>query len=126
MRNLLVLMPLALVGALGSGAAAAYTCYTLYDRNDNVVYRETLPPVDMSDEGQAARDAMRARGEYLEFFEADHCPQVVFKIGDAGNVNLNVDRAVAGVTPSTPRAVPPTAPAAREARPPSGRRSSSY
>ena len=121
----IALLPLAVVGALAGGPAAAYTCYTLYDRNDNVIYRDTLPPVDMSDEGAGARAAMRARGEYLMFFEQDTGPPVVFRMGDAGNVNLNVDRSVAGVAPAVaPAPAAPRAPAPAPAparRPAAGR-----
>ena len=37
-----------LLAAAAPGPAAALTCYFLIDRNDNVVYRDTYPPVDLS------------------------------------------------------------------------------
>jgi len=46
---------------LAAANANAMTCYIKYDRNDNVVYRDSRPPVDMSDNGTAARAAMRRR-----------------------------------------------------------------
>jgi hypothetical protein len=39
---------LALVCALGIASANALACYTVYDRNNRVVYNELTPPVDMS------------------------------------------------------------------------------
>jgi len=76
--------------------ASAMTCYLKYDRNDNVVYRDTRPPVDMSDNGTAARDAMRQRGEYLVFMETDDCPGVVFNLGSGVNGSISVDEIVSG------------------------------
>ena len=42
--------------SLLSPAAGAFTCYMLYDRNDNLVYRDTISPVDMRDQGAGARE----------------------------------------------------------------------
>ncbi|MBC5766471.1 hypothetical protein [Ramlibacter albus] len=39
---------LALLCALGLAGANALACYTVYDRNNRVVYNELRPPVDMS------------------------------------------------------------------------------
>ena len=38
----------ALACALGVASANALACYTVYDRNDRVVYNDTRPPMDMS------------------------------------------------------------------------------
>lgn len=82
--------------ALASAHASAVTCYVKYDRNDNIVYRDVRPPVDMSDNGAAARDAMRRRGEYLMFTETEDCPGVTFNY-DAGVTGaLSVDEIVSG------------------------------
>ncbi|HEY2865023.1 MAG TPA: hypothetical protein VGK37_15485 [Casimicrobiaceae bacterium] len=83
--------------ALFSPAAAAFTCYMLYDRNDNLVYRDTISPVDMSDQGAAARESMRARGDYLVVADADRCPPVTFVFGAAGSTALSVDSIVGGM-----------------------------
>ncbi|MGH8800373.1 MAG: hypothetical protein ACREX7_09015 [Casimicrobiaceae bacterium] len=87
----------ATVVALISPATGAYTCYMLYDRNDNLVYRDTLSPVDMSEQGAAQREAMRQRGEYLVIADADRCPQVAFVFGSAGSSALSVDTIVGGM-----------------------------
>lgn len=89
--------------ALTSPGADAFTCYLLYDRNDNLVYRDTLSPVDMSDQGAAAREAMRQRGDYLVVADADRCPQVTFVFGSAGSSSLSVDTIVGGM-PAGPQA----------------------
>ncbi|MEP6997003.1 MAG: hypothetical protein ABI900_05105 [Betaproteobacteria bacterium] len=83
--------------ALASPAAGAFTCYMLYDRNDNLVYRDTISPVDMSEQGAVARESMRDRGDYLVVADADRCPQVTFVFGAAGSTTLSVDSIVGGM-----------------------------
>jgi hypothetical protein len=83
--------------SLLSPAAGAFTCYMLYDRNDNLVYRDTISPVDMSDQGASARESMRDRGDYLVVADADRCPQVTFVFGAAGSSALSVDSVVGGM-----------------------------
>jgi hypothetical protein len=83
--------------ALAAGAAAAGTCYMVLDRSDNVVYRGPLPPIDLSERGQADRDAMRRRGEHLIAMESDRCPGVEFFTGTAGSATLTVDQIVGGI-----------------------------
>jgi len=73
----------------------------LYDRNDNLVYRDTISPVDMSDQGAAARESMRDRGDYLVVADADRCPQVTFVFGAAGSTALSVDSVVGGMPVGT-------------------------
>jgi hypothetical protein len=122
----IVLTACATALSLLSPAASAFTCYMLYDRNDNLVYRDTISPVDMSDQGASARESMRDRGDYLVVADADRCPQVTFVFGAAGSSALSVDSIVGGMpvgagssgfavsrtsTRSIPRIAPP--PAAR-------------
>ncbi len=93
-------MPIAVLAACmiaWSAAASAVTCYVVYDRNDNVVYRGTTPPVDLSDKGAPARDAMRRRGEYLMFGDFDKCPGVTFFTGAGGSTGLSLDEVVMGM-----------------------------
>ena len=84
-----------------AGTAAARTCYTLFDRNDNVVYRDTFPPVDLRDQGDAARAQLRGRGEYLLISEEEQCQQVTFVSGPGGPTALSVDEFLGGVQSST-------------------------
>ncbi len=84
-----------------AGTAAARTCYTLLDRNDNVVYRDTFPPVDLRDQGEAARAQLRQRGEFLLISEEEQCQQVTFVSGPGGATALSVDDFLGGLQPST-------------------------
>jgi len=97
MRTLTLLAGAMLCAAL-SGPVAAFTCYTVLDRNENVIYRDTYPPVDMSDQGAAERQRMRNRGEHLLAMEAERCPGIQFFMGNAGTTTLNVDQVVSGMS----------------------------
>jgi len=97
-----------LIGAMGVAGAAllcasasvsAMNCYTVLDRNDNVVYRGTIPPVDLSERGAAEREAMRQRGQHMIAMDADRCPGVEFFTGSAGSSTLTVDQIVGGIVP---------------------------
>lgn len=93
-------LPLAVLGmgaALAAGAlpAAAATCYEVIDRSDAVVFRGLATPVDLSDAGAAAREAMRSRGESLVIFDTDNC-RVVARTVASGGKPLSVEEIVAG------------------------------
>ena len=79
------------------GAASALTCYMVLDRSDNVIYRDTYPPVDLSDQGAPERERLRRRGEHLIALESDRCPAIEFFTGSAGSPNLQVDQVIAGL-----------------------------
>jgi hypothetical protein len=98
MRSILfgLLLSVVSLGAL-QGAALASTCYLVYDRGENVIYRDTTPPVDMSDRGAASRDALRQRGEFLLFIESDRCAPIAFLIGPGTPGTISVDQIVAGI-----------------------------
>jgi hypothetical protein len=135
------LLSLAIVAAFScSATASALTCHIVLDRADTVVYRDTVPPVDLSERGRAARAAMRQRGEFLLMIEADQCSRFVATTGAAGDGGATVEEIVAGlrsyqvagsgggfmssaVTSSArPSAGPaPSSPAAPSAPPPGGR-----
>ena len=89
-------------GAVAYVAAAApahaLICYVIYDRNENVIYQSTYPPLDMSSAGYAQREALRARGEHLTFGDIPQCPTVVFLTGAGGSSELRVEDVVAGMT----------------------------
>jgi hypothetical protein len=98
-----------------AASAAAVTCYVVTDRNDNVIYRSTYPPVDLSDQGKPARERMRERGEYLMFADMELCPGVAFFTGGSGSRGLAFDEVVNGLPalPSNSGVSPaPSAPAA--------------
>ena len=75
-----------------AGEAQALTCFVVFDRTENVIYRDVYPPVDLSEAGRAERDAMRGRGEFLMFMESEECPRLEFFTGAAGTVALRLDQ----------------------------------
>jgi hypothetical protein len=82
-----------------AGSASAMNCYTVLDRNDNVIYRGTVPPIDLSERGAPERQAMRQRGQHLIAIDSDRCPGVEFFTGSAGSSTLSVDQIVGGIVP---------------------------
>lgn len=105
-----IVAALAIVAAFASGTTHAFTCYILFDRGDAITYRGNFPPVDMSPEGDVQRDAMRAAGQFLMFVEAEICPAVEYRFGEAGNKNLSIDNILGDIRPVTVlRAGTPTA-----------------
>ncbi|MET0440530.1 MAG: hypothetical protein ABW071_00940 [Casimicrobiaceae bacterium] len=110
-----------------AGPAAALTCYEILDRSDNVVYRGTIAPVDLSDKGAAEREALRKRGQHMIAMEVDRCIGVEYFTGSAGSAALTVDQIVGGIQTmrgSSPGGIAPpasgatSAPVPGAARPP--------
>jgi hypothetical protein len=92
------LISVAIATALSCAATAhALTCHIVLDRNDNIIYRDVVPPVDLSDRGKDARAAMRQRGEFLLMMEADQCPTFVATSNASGAAGASVDEIVAGL-----------------------------
>jgi hypothetical protein len=92
------LLSVAIVAAFSCSAAAhALTCHIVLNRADTVVYRDIVPPVDLSDRGRAARTAMRQRGEFLLMMEADQCTRFVATTGATGAGGATVDEIVGGL-----------------------------
>ena len=95
-----------LISALIAGTMAvaaampvlAITCYEIIDRNDVVVLRGTRSPVDLSNAGAPARDAMCRRGELLVIFITENCLLVGRATADGG-MTLTADEIVAGWKP---------------------------
>jgi hypothetical protein len=84
MRGLTITaLGLGILLAVSHHDAAALNCYVILDRNDAVLYQDTLPPVDMSEGGAAARSDMRQRGQYLMMMDSDRCPRLVVATGPA-------------------------------------------
>jgi len=101
--------------ALAAADARAVMCYVLFDRTENVVYRDVFPPIDLSDAGKAEREAMRQRGEFLMFMDAEHCPRLEFLTGYAGNVAVRLDETLSPTRPPARQAATPAAPRATRA-----------
>lgn len=111
--------PIALAGAvlaLAAGPAAASTCYVVLDARDTAVYRNTMSPVDLSEQGKAARDALRQRGNYLLIIETDRCVPIGSAVGQAGSSAATLADYVSGV----PSVITTNAAAAAAARPATG------
>lgn len=99
MRQLSVTLAIAGIAfASVAGTANAAACYIVFDRKDTVVYQDTAPPVDLSEQGIAARDQLRKRGDYLMIMETDQCWRLVSAIGQAGG-STTVAEIVAGYRP---------------------------
>lgn len=123
MRRLSILAAALAAVAVFPGAANAITCYSVLDSTDNTIYQDTQPPVDMSETGAAAREAMRARKDYLTVYDTDRCPQVTAPLGATGYRTASVDEIVSGmrefakatgpVSPSGRGSAAKAAPAAR-------------
>lgn len=77
--------------------AGAAMCYLLVDRNDNVVYRDSYSPIDLSERGAAERETLRKRGEHLIAMDVERCPAIDYFTGLGGSRNLSVDQVVDGV-----------------------------
>ena len=97
MRRLSILAAALAAAAVFPGAANAMTCYSVLDRTDNTIYQDTQPPVDMSETGAAAREAMRARKDFLTVSETDRCPQVTAPLGATGYRTASVEEIVSGM-----------------------------
>lgn len=92
------LLSAAIVAAFSCSATAyALTCHIVLDRSDTVVYRDIVPPVDLSERGRADRAALRQRGEFLLMMESDQCTRFVAPTGAAGAGGASVDEIVAGL-----------------------------
>jgi hypothetical protein len=97
MRKLWIMIAALAAAAAVPGVANAIVCYTLLDKGDNVLYQDSLPPVDMSDSGAALRRGMRQRNEYLMIYEVDQCPPVVAVAGSTGYRPSTVEEIVSGM-----------------------------
>lgn len=68
--------------------AQAMVCNIVFDRNDQVIYRDVSPPLDLSDGGARARAAMRQRGEYLMVIDTDRCTRVAPATATSGTASV--------------------------------------
>jgi hypothetical protein len=68
--------------------AQAMVCNIVFDRNDQVIYRDVSPPLDLSDGGARARAAMRQRGEYLMVIDTDRCARVAPATATSGTASV--------------------------------------
>jgi hypothetical protein len=96
----------ATVASIGaSPLAAASTCYALVDRSNEVIYQGPVPPVDLSDDGVAARDALRAQGQQLVAMDTDKCP-AIDRGRNGAKGPASVEEIVAGMRSAVPYGAP--------------------
>ncbi len=86
--------------AVLAGTASAAPCYVIYDRNDAVVYRDYVPPFDLSDAGSAQRAALRARGQHLLIADFDDCFAVGYVSSRTGGSTATVEEIVMRLKPA--------------------------
>ncbi len=86
--------------AFATAPAFAMSCYMIVDRNNNVVFQGTSSPVDLSDEGAPARDAMRSRGEQMIAMDTERCPSIDAGSGTAKGTPATVEEIVAAMRPA--------------------------
>jgi hypothetical protein len=97
MRKLWMMIAVLAAAAAVPGVANAIVCYTLLDKGDNVLYQDSMPPVDMSDSGAKLRSGFRQRNEYLMIYEVDTCPPVAAVAGSTGYRPSTVEEIVSGM-----------------------------
>jgi hypothetical protein len=91
MRPSLLALTTFAAAALAAPPAYAVTCYQVLDRNDNVVYQDIFPPLDLSEAGEAERRAMRARNEHMIAMESDRCPRLELIAGPGVGLSINLE-----------------------------------
>jgi hypothetical protein len=82
---------------LSAGPAQAIICFTIYDKDNNAIYQDTHTPIDLSEKGLPAWEALNQRGEHLSWSDAPKCPTIVFLTGTGGSPAISVDEMVAGL-----------------------------
>lgn len=97
--------------ASATAPAVAAECYLIVDRANEVIYQGLTSPVDLSDAGKAARDALRARGEQLIAMDTSQCPPIDHARITGNGKPASVEEIVAGMRPALtygPKATSPT------------------
>ncbi len=87
--------------ALGStGLAMAAPCYVILDRNDTVIYRDAVPPFDLSTSGSPEQKVLRQRGQHLLIAEFERCNAVGYISPTTGGTAATVDEIVMDLKPA--------------------------
>jgi len=101
MRPLHAVRTFAIAALVGAAApAAAVNCYVVVDRANEVIYQDTKPPIDLSHEGAAAREAMRASGRQLITMDSERCPAIDRARITGNGGPATVEEIVAGMRPA--------------------------
>ena len=87
---------------MASTPAAAFNCYLIVDKGNEVTFQGPFAPVDLSDDGIAERNAMRARGEQLVVMDTDNCPAIDRGRTTSARGPATVEEIVAGMRSAVP------------------------
>jgi len=82
--------------------AVASNCYVVVDRANAVIYQSPVAPVDLSDEGLATRNAMRAQGQQLIAMDTESCPPIDSTRAGNSTSPASVEEIVAGMRSAVP------------------------
>jgi hypothetical protein len=88
------------IGIGAGGNAFAAPCYVVLDRTDVVIYRDVVPPIDLSDDKSPERAAMRQRGEHLIIAEFEKCEPAGFISATTGGTTATVEDIVTQLKPA--------------------------
>ncbi len=92
---------IAIAVALGFALpAAAAPCYLILDSKDVVLYRDIVPPFDLSVPQSPERAALRQRGQMLLIAEFDNCRPVGYISATTGGTTASVDDIVMQLRPA--------------------------
>jgi len=92
---------LALAVALGLALpAAAAPCFLIIDSKDVVLYRDLVPPFDLSVPQSPERAALRQRGQILLVAEFENCRPVGFISTTTGGTTASVEEIVMQLKPA--------------------------
>ncbi len=83
-----------------AGSALAVSCYIVYDRNDVVIFRDVVPPFDLSSKDAPERATMRQRGAHLLFAEFENCVAVGHVSAATGATSTTVEEIVMQLKPA--------------------------
>ena len=99
-RLSLAILATAVIAA--AAPATASSCYVIVDRANEVTYQGPVPPVDLSDDGLATRNAMRAQGQQLIAMDTENCPPIDRARAGSRSSPASVEEIVAGMRSAVP------------------------
>jgi hypothetical protein len=99
-RLSLAILATAVIAA--AAPATASNCYVIVDRANEVTYQGPVPPVDLSDDGLATRNAMRAQGQQLIAMDTENCPPIDRARAGSRSSPASVEEIVAGMRSAVP------------------------
>ncbi len=88
-----------------AGSALAVPCYIVYNRDNVVIYRDVVPPFDLSVQNAPERAAMRQRGAHLLFADFETCAAVGYVSPSTGASTATVEEIVMRLKPAIDTAV---------------------